>query len=42
MIAGLLQPEAGDILIDGRPITRVPVHRRNVGMLFQNYALFRI
>jgi putative spermidine/putrescine transport system ATP-binding protein len=40
MIAGLLQPEAGDILIDGRPITRVPVHRRNVGMLFQNYALF--
>lgn len=40
MIAGLLQPDAGDILIDGRSITKVPVHRRNVGMLFQNYALF--
>ena len=40
MIAGLLQPDAGEILVDGRAITRVPVHRRNIGMLFQNYALF--
>src|ERR1700744_1231053 len=40
MIAGLLQPEAGEIFIDDKPITRVPVHRRNIGMLFQNYALF--
>ena len=40
MIAGLLHPDAGDIIIDGRSITDVPVHRRNVGMLFQNYALF--
>src|SRR5439155_13699770 len=40
MIAGLLPPDAGEILIDGRAITRVPVHRRNIGMLFQNYALF--
>jgi putative spermidine/putrescine transport system ATP-binding protein len=40
MIAGLLQPDAGDIQIDGRSITKVPVHRRNIGMLFQNYALF--
>ena len=40
MIAGLLQPDAGEILIDGQAITRVPVHRRNIGMLFQNYALF--
>jgi putative spermidine/putrescine transport system ATP-binding protein/spermidine/putrescine transport system ATP-binding protein len=40
MIAGLLQPDAGDIMIDGRSMTKVPVHRRNVGMLFQNYALF--
>jgi putative spermidine/putrescine transport system ATP-binding protein len=40
MIAGLLRPDAGDIIIDGRSITDVPVHRRNVGMLFQNYALF--
>ena len=40
MIAGLLKPNAGEIYLDGSPITRVPVHRRNIGMLFQNYALF--
>jgi putative spermidine/putrescine transport system ATP-binding protein len=40
MIAGLLEPSAGEIYLDGDPITRVPVHRRNIGMLFQNYALF--
>jgi putative spermidine/putrescine transport system ATP-binding protein len=40
MIAGLVEPNAGDIFIDDRRITRVPVHRRNIGMLFQNYALF--
>jgi putative spermidine/putrescine transport system ATP-binding protein len=40
LISGLLQPDAGEIFIDGQPITRVPVHRRNIGMLFQNYALF--
>src|SRR5271156_4774080 len=40
MIAGLIEPNAGDIFIDDRRITRVPVHRRNIGMLFQNYALF--
>ena len=40
MIAGLVQPTSGDISIDGRPITDLPVHRRNLGMLFQNYALF--
>jgi putative spermidine/putrescine transport system ATP-binding protein/spermidine/putrescine transport system ATP-binding protein len=40
MIAGLVEPNAGDIFIDDRRITRVPVHRRNIGMLYQNYALF--
>jgi spermidine/putrescine ABC transporter ATP-binding subunit len=40
MIAGLVEPNAGDIFIDDKRITRVPVHRRNIGMLFQNYALF--
>lgn len=40
MIAGLVQPTSGDIAIDGEPITSLPVHRRNLGMLFQNYALF--
>jgi putative spermidine/putrescine transport system ATP-binding protein len=40
MIAGLVQPSSGEIFIDGREVTGVPVHRRNIGMLFQNYALF--
>ena len=40
MVAGLIDPTEGDIVLGGRSITRVPVHRRNIGMLFQNYALF--
>src|SRR5271170_7467897 len=40
MIAGLVEPSAGEISLDERSITPVPVHRRNIGMLFQNYALF--
>ncbi|KFC69917.1 Putrescine transport ATP-binding protein PotA [Devosia sp. LC5] len=40
MIAGLITPSAGEILIDGTSIVSLPVHRRNLGMLFQNYALF--
>lgn len=40
MLAGFESPTAGEILLDGRPITRVPPHRRNFGMVFQNYALF--
>ena len=40
MIAGLITPSAGRIAVAGRDVTGVPVHRRNIGMLFQNYALF--
>ena len=40
MIAGLESPTEGDILINGRRINDVPVHKRNLGMIFQNYALF--
>jgi spermidine/putrescine transport system ATP-binding protein len=40
MIAGLEQPSAGDILVKGRRVNDVPVHRRNFGMVFQNHALF--
>lgn len=40
MIAGLTQTTAGEIYVGGEPISRKPVHRRNVGMLFQSYALF--
>jgi putative spermidine/putrescine transport system ATP-binding protein len=40
MIAGLVQPTSGNIFVNNVNITNVPVHRRNIGMLFQNYALF--
>ena len=40
MLAGFESPTAGDILLDGKPITRMPPHKRNIGMVFQNYALF--
>jgi len=40
MIAGLIAPTAGSIAIKGKPVNQIPVHKRNVGMLFQNYALF--
>ena len=40
MLAGFESPTAGDIFLDGKPITRTPPHKRNFGMVFQNYALF--
>ena len=40
MIAGFVIPTSGDIRINGRSIVQVPVHKRNIGMVFQNYALF--
>jgi len=40
MLAGFETPTAGEILFEGRPLSRVPPHRRNIGMVFQNYALF--
>ena len=39
-IAGFVIPDAGEIRIDGQRIERVPVHKRGIGMVFQNYALF--
>ncbi len=40
MLAGFESPTAGEISLDGVPITRTPPHKRNFGMVFQNYALF--
>jgi putative spermidine/putrescine transport system ATP-binding protein len=40
MIAGFTAPSEGRIEIGGRDMTRVPPYRRDVGMVFQNYALF--
>src|SRR5215470_4484141 len=40
MIAGFEEPDAGRILVGGDDITHVPVHARDMGMIFQSYALF--
>jgi len=40
MIAGIETVDAGTIRIDGRDITHLPPHKRNVAMVFQNYALY--
>lgn len=40
LIAGLMLPDFGSIMIGGRDLTRTPPHKRNVGVVFQNYALF--
>jgi len=40
MIAGFITPDAGHIHLAGRDITEAPSFRRDVGLLFQNYALF--
>jgi putative spermidine/putrescine transport system ATP-binding protein len=39
-IAGFAAPDAGRILLDGAPIDHLPPERRNLGMVFQGYALF--
>ena len=40
MLAGFEAPSAGAIRIEGRPVDDVPARKRNIGMVFQNYALF--
>jgi multiple sugar transport system ATP-binding protein len=40
MIAGLERPTSGEIYFDDRPVSRLPVGDRNVGFVFQNYAIF--
>ena len=40
MLAGLETPTAGSIFIKGKRINNTPIHKRNLGMIFQNYALF--
>jgi sulfate/thiosulfate transport system ATP-binding protein len=41
LIAGLESPTDGDILVDGIRVNDMPVQRRNIGFVFQNYALFK-
>ena len=40
LVAGFLIPDRGEIAIDGRGVTDLPTHRREIGIMFQNYALF--
>ncbi|MGK0550909.1 ABC transporter ATP-binding protein [Enterococcus faecalis] len=40
VIAGLIKPQAGQFLLETQNLTKVPVHKRNFGMVFQSYALF--
>jgi putative spermidine/putrescine transport system ATP-binding protein/spermidine/putrescine transport system ATP-binding protein len=40
MVSGLEKPSSGDIRIGDKRINDVPIHKRNLGLVFQNYALF--
>ena len=40
LIAGFNQHQKGEVLIGGRDMTGVPAYKRDVGMVFQNYALW--
>jgi putative spermidine/putrescine transport system ATP-binding protein len=40
MLAGFETPTHGEIFLDEQPIGNIPPHKRNIGMVFQNYALF--
>jgi putative spermidine/putrescine transport system ATP-binding protein/spermidine/putrescine transport system ATP-binding protein len=40
LIAGFLTPDRGEIFIDGALVTGVPTYKREIGIVFQNYALF--
>jgi putative spermidine/putrescine transport system ATP-binding protein len=40
LICGIAEPTSGRIVIDGVDQTNLPIHRRNIGVVFQNYALF--
>ena len=40
IIAGLEEPDEGKVFLEGRDVTNVPAHRRNVNTVFQDYAIF--
>ncbi len=40
LIAGFLQPQEGSVMVGDRSLVNVPIYRRNIGFVFQNYALF--
>ncbi|CAC11290.1 probable ATP-binding protein [Thermoplasma acidophilum] len=40
IIVGIEQPDSGKIIIDGKDVTKLPPNKRNIAMVFQNYALY--
>jgi putative spermidine/putrescine transport system ATP-binding protein len=40
LIAGFLEPTSGTITLGGRDLTKLPAYKRDIGLVFQNYALF--
>jgi putative spermidine/putrescine transport system ATP-binding protein len=40
LVAGFLEPTSGTITLGGKDLTRLPAHKRDIGLVFQNYALF--
>jgi carbohydrate ABC transporter ATP-binding protein, CUT1 family (TC 3.A.1.1.-) len=40
LIAGLERPDGGSVVLDGRDVTNLPVWERDVGIVFQSYALY--
>jgi thiamine transport system ATP-binding protein len=40
VVAGLQEASSGEVRLDGRDLLQVPVHRRELGLMFQDYALF--
>jgi len=40
IVAGFERPDEGEVVIKGRNVTQLPAHRRDIGIVFQSYALF--
>lgn len=40
LIGGFVQPDSGEVFFDGKNVTNLPAHKREVNTIFQNYALF--
>ncbi len=40
VVGGFVENQGGDFILDGKDLTKVPVHKRNFGFVFQSYALF--
>ncbi len=40
IVAGFVRPDRGEVVLRGRDVARVPAYKRNIGLVFQSYALF--